>query len=168
MDDHDSHSPLIDLTKKRQMPEFVLGALLLIVFVSLTVLQVVTRYIFNAPLPWTEELAAHMLVWLVFIGAIGVHRHDTHVRLEMLDEWAPPRMTAVVRLIFDVIVFITMILFVKSGIDLYQSMRFDKLPALRWPIRNIMIIAPIASAIMAVYTLSHIRKRIRIIRELSQ
>ena len=168
MDDHDLHSPLIDLTKKRQMPEFVLGALLLIVFVSLTVLQVVTRYIFNAPLPWTEELAAHMLVWLVFIGAIGVHRHDTHVRLEMLDEWAPPRMTAVVRLIFDVIVFITMVLFVKSGIELYQSMRFDKLPALRWPIRNIMIIAPIASAIMAIYTLSHIRKRIRTIRELSQ
>ncbi len=43
MDDHDLHSPLIDLTKKRQMPEFVLGALLLVVFVSLTVLQVVRR-----------------------------------------------------------------------------------------------------------------------------
>ena len=168
MDDDALHSPLIDLTKKRQMPEFVLGALLLIVFVSLTVLQVVTRYILNSPLPWTEELAAHMLVWLVFIGAIGVHRHDTHVRLEMLDEWASPRMTAIIRLIFDILVFITMILFVKSGIDLYQSMRFDKLPALRWPLRNIMIIAPLASSIMAVYSLNHIRKRIRTIRELSQ
>ena len=62
MDDHALHSPLIDLTKKRQMPEFVLGALLLIAFVSLTVLQVVTRYILNSPLPLTEELAEHMLV----------------------------------------------------------------------------------------------------------
>lgn len=168
MDDHDLHAPLIDLTKKRRMPEFIAGGALLFVFVSLTVLQVVTRYVLNAPLPWTEELAAHLLVWMVFIGAVGVHRHDTHVRLEMLDEWAPPMVTACIRLGFDIIVFVTLVLFVKSGIDLYQSMRFDKLPALRWPIRNIMVIAPIASSIMAVYTLNHIRKRIQTIREMGQ
>lgn len=164
MSDHDHHAPPIDLTIKRRMPEFILGGCLLLVFVSLTTLQVVTRYILNAPLPWTDELAAHLLVWMVFIGAVGVHRHDTHVRLEMLDEWAPPVVVNVIRLIFDVIVLITLILFVKSGIDLYQSMRFDKLPALRWPLRNIMVIAPIASSIMVVYTLGHIWKRIKTLK----
>lgn len=161
MDDHDLHGQLIDTSIPRRMPEFIIGACLLLVFVSLTVLQVVTRYVLNAPLPWTEELAAYLLIWMVFIGAIGVHRKDTHLRVEMLDEWAPPRVVAAIRLVYDLIIFAVLILLVKSGWDLYQSMRFDKLPALRWPIRNIILIAPIASAIMALYSLGHIRGRIK-------
>ena len=164
MDDQELHGPLIDTTIPRRMPEFVIGACLLLVFVALTVLQVITRYILNAPLQWTEELAAHLLIWMVFIGAVGVHRKDTHLRVEMLDEWAPRRLVAGVRLIFDIAIFIVLVLMVKSGWDLYQSMRFDKLPALRWPIRNIIIIAPIASAFMALYSVGHIVGRIKTLR----
>lgn len=143
------------------MPEFVLGVGLLLCFVGLTVMQVFTRYVLNNPFQWTEELAAHLLIWMVFIGAVGVHRHDTHLRVEMLDEWAPKRVVAAVRLVYDVAIFVVLILLVKSGWDLFQSMRFDKLPALRWPIRYIIAIAPIASAFMAIYTLGHIYSRIR-------
>jgi TRAP-type C4-dicarboxylate transport system permease small subunit len=75
----------------------------------------------------------------------------------------PPRVVAGIRLVFDFAVLIVLVLMVKSGWDLYQSMRFDKLPALRWPIRNIIIIAPIASAIMAIYSVSHIIGRIKIL-----
>jgi TRAP-type C4-dicarboxylate transport system permease small subunit len=163
MDNEDHHGPLIDTTIPRRMPEFIIGAGLLVVFVALTVTQVITRYVMNAPLQWTEELAAHLLIWMVFIGAIGVHRRDTHLRVEMLDEWVPPRVVAGIRLVFDFAVLIVLVLMVKSGWDLYQSMRFDKLPALRWPIRNIIIIAPIASAIMAIYSVSHIIGRIKIL-----
>ncbi|MEX0502451.1 TRAP transporter small permease [Alphaproteobacteria bacterium LSUCC0719] len=161
MDDNNLHGQLIDTSIPRRMPEFIIGACLLLVFVSLTVLQVVTRYVLNAPLPWTEELAAYLLIWMVFIGAIGVHRKDTHLRVEMLDEWAPPPVVAAIRLIYDIIIFAVLVLLVKSGWDLYQSMRFDKLPALRWPIRNIIIIAPIASAIMVLYTMGHVWERVK-------
>ncbi|MDE0211859.1 MAG: TRAP transporter small permease subunit, partial [Boseongicola sp.] len=104
MNEHDLHAPLIDTSVPRRMPEFVLGVGFLACFVSLTVLQVVTRYVLNAPLPWTEELAAHLLIWMVFIGAVGVHRKDTHLRVEMLDEWVSPRLVAAIRLIYDCIV----------------------------------------------------------------
>jgi len=161
MDKEDHVAPLIDTSVPRRMPEFVLGAALLVTFVSLTVLQVFTRYVLNDPLPWTEELAAHLLIWMVFIGAVGVHRNDTHLRLEILDEWASPKIVASVRLVYDLIILVVLLLLVKSGWDLYQSMRFDKLPALRWPMRNVILIAPVASAIMALYSGWHIVGRVR-------
>jgi len=164
LENSDLHGPSIDLTVRRRMPEFVLGGALLLCFVGLTVLQVVTRYILNAPLQWTEELASHLLIWMVFIGAIGVHRNDGHLRVEMIDEWAPTWLVNAVRLVYDIIIFGVLILLVKSGIDLFQSMRFDKLPALRWPIRNIMIIAPIASAFMAAISAWHFWKRLKSLR----
>ena len=162
--DDDLHGEGIDTSIPRRQPEFVLGTILLTSFVALTVLQVFTRYIINDPLQWTEELASHLLIWLVFVGAVGVHREDGHLRVEMLDEWAPKKFVAGVRLCYDVIILVVLILLVKSGWDLYESMRFDKLPALRWPLRYFMVIAPIASALMAVYTVKHMINRIRVLQ----
>ncbi len=35
--------------------------------------QVIYRYILEAPLPWSEEMARYLMIWLVFLGAgLGV------------------------------------------------------------------------------------------------
>ena len=64
----------------------------------------------------------------------------------------------------SIIIFGVLILLVKSGWDLFQSMRFDKLPALRWPLRYIMMIAPIASAFMAAISVWHFWRRLNFLR----
>ena len=51
-------------------------------------LQVVGRHILRHPLPWTEEVARLLLVWLMCIGGIAALRHASH-----------PRVTALVRLL---------------------------------------------------------------------
>ena len=51
-------------------------------------LQVVGRHILRNPLPWTEEIARLLLVWLMCIGGIAALRHASH-----------PRVTALVRLL---------------------------------------------------------------------
>jgi TRAP-type C4-dicarboxylate transport system permease small subunit len=33
------------------------------------ILQVLTRYLLKNPLPWTEELARYLMIWMAFIGA---------------------------------------------------------------------------------------------------
>ncbi|MGQ7248714.1 TRAP transporter small permease [Halomonas sp. V046] len=162
--DHDSghahHTAPAD-DRVRRAPEYIIGSVALVAFIALAAMQVVTRYVFNNPLDWTEELAAHLLVWLVFIGAIGVQREDGHLRVEMVDEWLSPRRANLLRLGFDVLALVTLVILVVGGIELYQSLRFDKLPALRWPLRNIMVIVPIACALMALFTLGHIRRRLK-------
>ena len=52
-----------------------LTAALLSVVVVVTLLQIVLRYAFNAPLIWSEELARFLTVWMTFLGAAIILCH---------------------------------------------------------------------------------------------
>ena len=69
------------------------GAIALVVAALAAVvgLQVVGRHLFHRPIPWTEEIARLLLVWLMCIGGISALRHAQH-----------PRVTALVRLLSPV------------------------------------------------------------------
>lgn len=47
-------------------------------------LQVIGRHIFRAPIPWTEEIARLLLVWLMCIGGVSALRHAQHPRVTVL------------------------------------------------------------------------------------
>lgn len=52
---------------------------ILVLLISLTViiifLQVVMRYVFGNSLPWSEELARYLFIWMIYIGvSYGVKR----------------------------------------------------------------------------------------------
>jgi C4-dicarboxylate transporter DctM subunit len=53
-------------------------------------LQVAARHVMHQPIPWTEEVARLLLVWLMCVGGISALRHGQH-----------PRVTAFVRLLSD-------------------------------------------------------------------
>jgi C4-dicarboxylate transporter, DctQ subunit len=53
----------------------------LIVFIS-----VVSRYCFNKPLEWSEEITAYMFVFVVFLGAADVASRNGHIRLDFLSD----------------------------------------------------------------------------------
>jgi tripartite ATP-independent transporter DctM subunit len=53
-------------------------------------LQVVGRLVLRRPIPWTEEIARLLLVWLMCAGGISALRHGQH-----------PRVTALLRLLPD-------------------------------------------------------------------
>jgi tripartite ATP-independent transporter DctM subunit len=53
-------------------------------------LQVVGRHILHQPIPWTEEIARLLLVWLMCVGGVAALRHAQH-----------PRVTALVRLVSE-------------------------------------------------------------------
>lgn len=47
-------------------------------------LQVLTRYVLASPLPWTEELARVLVIWLMFGGGIVALRLGQHTRVTAL------------------------------------------------------------------------------------
>ena len=65
----------------------VLEALLFIhvmVLMVLIVLQVFTRYVMHAALPWTEEVARMVLVWTVMLGAAIAMERNEHYAITVL------------------------------------------------------------------------------------
>ena len=70
--------------------ETVLVVILFPTLVAVTFLQVVFRYVFNHPLPWTEEFAINLFVWVAFIGTSIALAKKGHYGLDILKEKLPP------------------------------------------------------------------------------
>ena len=46
-------------------------------------LQIITRFFFNLPLKFPEEVSAFALIAMVFVGVSVVERHNEHLRVEL-------------------------------------------------------------------------------------
>lgn len=61
-----------------------LAAAFLVATLGLVLAQVISRYVFNSPLTWTEELARFALVWLTFVSAGFVMARRMHVTVDLV------------------------------------------------------------------------------------
>jgi tripartite ATP-independent transporter DctM subunit len=53
---------------------------------------VVARYVFHAPLIWSDELASILFLWLAMLGAVVAYRRVEHMRMgALIDRADPPR-----------------------------------------------------------------------------
>src|SRR5580692_632931 len=55
---------------------------------------VISRYGFNRPLTWSDELASILFLWLSMFGAVIALRRGEHMRLSFLVSLLPPRWRA--------------------------------------------------------------------------
>jgi TRAP-type C4-dicarboxylate transport system permease small subunit len=53
------------------------------------ILQVTSRYVFNSPLVWTEELARILYIWACYLGAPVALRRGNHVTIVFVAERLP-------------------------------------------------------------------------------
>ena len=63
---------------------------LIFTMVGIMLLQVILRYVFNAPLRWSEELARYIFVWITFLGVYLAYRKGAHLGLDMLPYMVRP------------------------------------------------------------------------------
>jgi TRAP-type transport system small permease protein len=53
--------------------------------------QVVARYVFGAPIPWSEEVARFALIWLTFLAAGFVMAEGRHISVDVISSRLSPR-----------------------------------------------------------------------------
>src|SRR5262249_9490102 len=57
------------------------GAALVLAETCILVAGVVSRYVFDSPLMWTDELANFLFLWLAMLGTVIALRREEHMRL---------------------------------------------------------------------------------------
>ena len=77
--------------------ERVVGVLLLVNIVANIGTQVVSRYLFDYPLVWVEELATYSFIWGTFVGASLGLKYGRHIRIETFVGGLPVRRRALLR-----------------------------------------------------------------------
>ena len=65
------------------LPEERLAVASMALLLSITLLNVVTRYATDESVAWTEEVSVFLMVVLTLAGASAVARRDSHIRIEL-------------------------------------------------------------------------------------
>lgn len=69
-------------------------SVLLMAMVVITFVTVVTRYVFQAPLSYVDQLVPNLFVWVTFLGASAAVRRRAHLGLSAIYDAVPPRARA--------------------------------------------------------------------------
>ena len=65
--------------------------------------NIFTRYLFNSPIYWAEEVATSLFIWTVFIGSAYAFRTKAHLGVDVLVKMLPPKSKKVVNLLIGLI-----------------------------------------------------------------
>lgn len=74
---------------------FAVLACLLLLFATFSIgAQVISRYFFNYPLMWVDEINAYILVYLPFLAGAWLARSSDHITVDIIDSALSVRMRA--------------------------------------------------------------------------
>lgn len=131
-------------------------SLMLIVVVTVTILQIVLRYVFNAPLIWSEEFVRLLIVWITFIGASAVCYDGRHLNVDIFLKAAPPRVRAVLRVFNAVVSLFFLAVLGWHSITLVNIEMMQDMSALPLKIGHIRLAATVGCVLMAIGILARI------------
>jgi C4-dicarboxylate transporter DctQ subunit len=125
--------------------------------------KVVLRYVFLAPLSWTEELTIYLIVWVVFVGGSVAVRTHSHITVDLL----PMVLSAVGRRYLRILVFFVASVFFVWFIyySAAHTLRVRALgqvtPAMQAPMWLAYLAMPVGASLMLLRTVQMLVHSIR-------
>lgn len=83
-------------------------------------LQVFFRYVLNAALPWPEEVARALMIWMMALVASQAYRNQGFVAIEMLPDALPYHAGRILKLILLVIAGAVLLQLFVLGLEFFQ------------------------------------------------
>ena len=135
------------------------GAIALLVAAQAFVvgLQVVGRHVFRHPVPWTEEVARLLLVWLMCVGGVRALQQVDHPRVTaLIRRLSAARRAAVDRGMRLVLLVFFLCLLAPAGRLVLRSAA-ERLPASGLSGATISIVLPVALVLMSLIVVQQLR-----------
>ncbi len=112
---------------------------------------VLSRYIFNYSLAWSDELAGLGFVWLTLLGSVAACRRRTHMAMGFFPKWFEPAGQRRIGLYANAAILFFLGATVVEGVHLTLATFDDKTPVLRLPVGLSYLSLPVAGLLMAAY-----------------
>jgi TRAP-type transport system small permease protein len=134
------------------------NAFFLLVMVSVILLQVIARYVFNHALPWPEELGRFLFAWIVFLGTVSVIQADEMLSLDLIYRYLPKGAAAFLKWAVSLIVFVFLLVMCKGGYELMIRQAFQRSVGLEVPMGIVYFVIPFGTLLMALIMFFRILK----------
>ncbi len=122
--------------------ENILLAVSLAIILSLTLLNVVLRYVFKTGLLWSEEFIGLNLLFIGVFGSAAGIRDRGHTCMDSVVSRLPRALQAVIYILVQVAIIGLLICFIYSGTLFTISVGAQKSFVLKWPMRVFYILIP--------------------------
>lgn len=124
-------------------------------FLVCLILQIAARYVFNAPLSWTEEVAVFLFVWtMLLLASLGV-RERFHVRLEFLPQFLPSdAWRARLESLLTAAIGAFGAIMVVTGWQLVELVWDNTSAAVQYPMQALYLAAPVSGALIVVHAVA--------------
>ena len=97
------------------------GAWILAAAMVLSILlQVVCRYVLNNALPWPEEVARALMIWMLALVAGEAYRQGSFVAIDLLQESIPKRLSTLLKLSLLLIATLVLYQLFTLGLEFFQ------------------------------------------------
>jgi TRAP-type C4-dicarboxylate transport system permease small subunit len=121
-------------------------------FVTVTVLQIIFRFVLKIPASWTEETAKYAFIWMTFVGSSLGAKIQSHIRVDMLENSLKgfPRLVLNWLNQFIFLAFAVIMTVVGIGMCVSLLSRPQLSPALKIPMQWIYAALPVGMGLMCV------------------
>ncbi len=109
---------------------------------------VISRFVFNSPIPWADELASILFLWLANLGAAVALRRGTHMRTTALVSFWSPRAQAWAETLAVAAPCLLLAILIGPMTEYAQDEWIVQTPALAWPNTVRAAAVPVGSAFM--------------------
>lgn len=127
--------------------------------VAVLLAGVFMRFVMNAPLPWADELASILFLWLANLGAAVALRRGTHMRTTALVSRWSPRAQAWAETLAIAAPCLLLVLLIGPMVDYAADEWVVVTPALSWPNTVRAAAVPAGSALMIALALLRLARR---------
>jgi tripartite ATP-independent transporter DctM subunit len=124
------------------------AAVLLVGEVAVLLAGVISRFIFNSPIPWADELASILFLWLANLGAAVALRRGMHMRTTALVSFFSPRARAWLEALAIGVPCLVLLILISPMAEYAHDEWVVQTPALSWPNTVRAAAVPVGSAFM--------------------
>lgn len=129
----------------------------LAVMVILTTYQVITRYVFNAPSTWSEELVGYMFAWSTMFGAAIISGERGHMNIPIVVDRFGPTMRKAFHIFAEIIAFLfSATILVFGGVQVSSLAMGQQTSSLGVAVGVFYWVMPVCGVVMALYAVLNI------------
>lgn len=130
-----------------------LAVMLVCTLLQVTVRFLLTRFGILMSVPWSEELARFVMIWIVFLGTAIACRKGQLIALEFLADAVRPRIGFAIRMFALVFCLVFFVLLVWLGWEYVIGNLIEHSPVMTIPMAWVYVALPICAVLMIVNTL---------------
>lgn len=129
--------------------EYILQVLFVLMGISLLV-QIVSRYVFNNPLIFTEELASICFIWMTMVGAGFCIKNKLNTNIDLLVNLLPAFIRKIVTVLSDLLCMSIFIYLIPVASKFINAQAKVKTPAMQLPMSFIYISFIVATLLICI------------------